>query len=368
MASASTIPRSSSCYRRTELFSGLPSRLHPPFYLALPPLPFRGAFISFARRRSGQDRPISSSPENKRKKKQGRKNHGSEDELDEDAFEALFQQLEEDLKNDKSVDDSDDDFTEEDLAQLEKELEEVLAQDENLSDLLNSTVNEAEGGGASASEERVEENEGYGEEDVDDEEIEPPVKLKSWQRKRIAYALKKGRRKVSVKDLAAEVCLDRAVVLELLREPPPDLLLMSAALPDKPEQIISMRDNELKDSQSDEPDQSVPSEVTPDSAKSETDMKTPIHVLQRGWSAQKRLKKVHVETLERVYRRTRRPTNAIISSIVLVTNLPRKRIIKWFEDKRLTDGVPEQRRPYQRSASEPAYIRFSNIRNSVDPS
>ncbi|KAL8153022.1 hypothetical protein V2J09_010782 [Rumex salicifolius] len=366
MASVSTIQRSSPCYRRSSLFSGLPSRLRSPLYVALPPLPFRGAVISFARRRSGQNRPISPPPNNKKKKKQGKKDHGLEDGLGEDAFEALFQQLEEDLKNDESLDDSDDDFTEEDLAMLEKELEEVLAVDEDLSDLLNPTVNEAEGGVVST--DGVEETEEYAEEDVDEEEIEPPVKLKGWQLRRVAYALKKGRRKVSIKDLAAEVCLDRAVVLELLREPPPELLLLSAALPDIPEQTVSVSDSEFKDSHSAESVHSDPSEVAPDSSNSETDMKTPIHVLQRGWSAQKRFKKVHLETLERVYRRSRRPTNAIISSIVLVTNLPKKRIVKWFEDKRLADGIPEQRRPYQRSDSEPAYVRFSNIRDSVDSS
>lgn len=43
--------------------------------------------------------------------------------------------------------------------------------------------------------------------------------------------------------------------------------------------------------------------------------------------------------------------NAIISSIVQVTNLPRKRVVKWFEDKRSEDGVPDQRRPFQRPGS-----------------
>lgn len=44
--------------------------------------------------------------------------------------------------------------------------------------------------------------------------------------------------------------------------------------------------------------------------------------------------------------------NAMISSIVHVTNLPGKRVLKWFEDKRLEDGIPTQRVPYRRSSSE----------------
>ncbi|CAI0416722.1 unnamed protein product [Linum tenue] len=74
----------------------------------------------------------------------------------------------------------------------------------------------------------------------------------------------------------------------------------------------------------------------------------PVHVMYHKWNAQKRLKKVHVQTLERVYRRTKRPT----VSIVHVTNLPRKRVVKWFEDKRTEEGVPEQRQPYRRSIHE----------------
>lgn len=44
--------------------------------------------------------------------------------------------------------------------------------------------------------------------------------------------------------------------------------------------------------------------------------------------------------------------NAMISSIVHVTNIPRKTVIKWFEDKRTEEGVPDQRLPYQRSIVE----------------
>ncbi|KAK7322514.1 hypothetical protein VNO77_25897 [Canavalia gladiata] len=44
--------------------------------------------------------------------------------------------------------------------------------------------------------------------------------------------------------------------------------------------------------------------------------------------------------------------NAMISSIVHVTNIPRKKVVKWFEDRRSEEGVPDHRLPYQRSVPE----------------
>lgn len=43
--------------------------------------------------------------------------------------------------------------------------------------------------------------------------------------------------------------------------------------------------------------------------------------------------------------------NTMIGSIVHVTNLPRKRVVKWFEDKRAEEGVHDNRLPYQRSVT-----------------
>nr|GMD92395.1 protein OVEREXPRESSOR OF CATIONIC PEROXIDASE 3 [Ipomoea batatas] len=173
-----------------------------------------------------------------------------------------------------------------------------------------------------------------------------PVRLRNWQLKRLAYALKDGRRKTSIKNLAADVCLDRAVVLELLRDPPPHLLLLSAALPDKPISTISEPPSI--------PLETVPLEEATDDAETKTTVEMPVHVRQRNWAAKKRIKKKQLETLELVYRRSQRPTNAMISSIVHVTNLPHKRVVKWFEDKRAEDGVPDNhipKLPYRRSAA-----------------
>lgn len=50
----------------------------------------------------------------------------------------------------------------------------------------------------------------------------------------------------------------------------------------------------------------------------------------------------------------------MVSSIVHVTNLPRRRVVKWFEDKRADEGVPAdpaQQRPYRRSSSESVFAQ-----------
>ncbi|KAL2897850.1 Protein OVEREXPRESSOR OF CATIONIC PEROXIDASE 3 [Bienertia sinuspersici] len=344
----SSISSSSSSQSHTNyIFSRSPR----PSSLSLPRVPPSNSIVSLARRRSNPGRPITSS----KNKSQKKSNSHEGDDLNEDAFEALFKQLEEDLKQDEELlNDGEDEISEEELAMLERELEEALAEDENMSELVKMTENVAvEGEVEEEMEDEVSEavvdDEEEEDEDEDEEDEEEPVKLKGWQLRRLAYALKVGRRKTSIKNLAAELCLDRAIVLELLREPPPDLLMMSATLPDKPENPITIPESkELT---------SVPSKVIADAARPEPKVKTPVHVLQGNWSAQKRLKKVHVETLEKVYRRTKRPTNTMISSIVHVTNLPRAKVVKWFEDKRAGEGEPEQHRPYRRSSSKSVSVQ-----------
>ncbi|KAL5226189.1 hypothetical protein ABZP36_012828 [Zizania latifolia] len=134
---------------------------------------------------------------------------------------------------------------------------------------------------------------------------------------RLACVLKIGHHKTSIKNLAGELGLDRALVIEFLCNPPPKLLLMSDSFPDEAPSKPEIKEIE-------------PSPVADD----------------------KRLKKVQLETLERVYLRSKCPTftlfllvirNTMISSIVQVTNLPWKTIIKWFEDRRERDGLPDHR-------------------------
>uniref|UniRef100_A0A0D9WRU4 Homeobox domain-containing protein n=1 Tax=Leersia perrieri TaxID=77586 RepID=A0A0D9WRU4_9ORYZ len=251
---------------------------------------------------------------------------GGED--NDDALESLFKQLEEDLKNDDlSVEDDDDGISEEDMARFEQELAEAIG---DIGD-----VDESAGDSSSVSE-------SYGNDEKTDE-IERPA-LKNWQLKRLARALKIGRRKTSIKNLAGELGLDRTLVIELLRNPPPKLLFLSDSLPDE-----APSKPEIKEIESSPPSPVVDNaDVTETKSQSEL----PVHVMCAEWSAQRRLKKVQLETLERVYSRTKRPTNTMVSSIVQVTNLPRKTIVKWFEDRREQDGVPDHRVAFKRSLSE----------------
>lgn len=249
-----------------------------------------------------------------------------DDDDDEDgALEALFKQLEEDLDNDDlSVDDND--ISEEDMARFEKELaeaiEDVSGVDDSAGDSLLSSGD-------------------YGiDEQLDGSER---VELKTWQLRRLARALKIGRRKTSIKNLAGELGLDRGLVIEMLRNPPPKLLLMSDSLPDEVPSKSQVKEIET-------PSTTTVDEV--DTSEIKPQLELPVHVMSAEWSARKRLKKVQLETLERVYLRSKRPTNTMVSSIVQVTNLPRKTIVKWFEDRREQDGVPDHRAAFKRSLSE----------------
>ncbi|KAE9586967.1 putative transcription factor homeobox-WOX family [Lupinus albus] len=276
-----------------------------------------------------------SSSKSKNNKKKSSRNVTEGEGEEADAFELLFKQLEEDLKNDdlsKDDDDDDNEITEEDLALLERELEEALGEYDP--EILNIDTNDAE-----ISNDSEEGN-------INDDGDEGPLKLRNWQMKKLAKAVKAGRRKTSIKNLAADLCLDRALVLELLRNPPPSLLMLSLSLPDEPTETVTSLETQ--------PREIVHEEMITDPSESGPKAKVPVHAMQRAWSAQKRLKKTQLYTLEKVYKKSKRPTNAMISSIVHVTNIPRKKVVKWFEDKRAEEGVPDHRIPYQRPVPETA--------------
>lgn len=102
---------------------------------------------------------------------------------------------------------------------------------------------------------------------------------------------------LQIKTLAAELCLDRALVLSLLRNPPPNLLMRSLSIPDEPTpSAIST------------PGENFYQETSTDHAESVPKSNLPIHTMQENWSSRKRLKKAHLDTLERVYTRSKRPT------------------------------------------------------------
>ena len=118
--------------------------------------------------------------------KKSRDHVTKDDEDGVDAFELLFKQLEEDLKRgDLSDDDGEDEISEEDMALLERELENALGDFDG--ELLNSDVIDIETGGDP-------ENDG----DIEDGGDERSLNLRNWQMKKLARALKAGRRKTSV--------------------------------------------------------------------------------------------------------------------------------------------------------------------------
>lgn len=108
---------------------------------------------------------------------------------------------------------------------------------------------------------------------------------------------------LQIKNLAAELCLDRAYVLELLRDPPPKLLMLSATLPDEKPPVAAPENSSPPD-----PMESSAAEDAVEVEPVEKVKEEAVHVMQQRWSAQKRVKKAHIETLEKVYRRSKRPT------------------------------------------------------------
>lgn len=91
----------------------------------------------------------------------------------------------------------------------------------------------------------------------------------------------------------------------MLRDPPPKLLMLSATLPDE-KPAVAAPENSSLDSLP------VESSSAEDVVAVETEGKVEegeaVHVMQQRWSAQKRVKKAHIGTLEKVYRRSKRPT------------------------------------------------------------
>ena len=115
-----------------------------------------------------------------------------------DAFELLFKQLEEDLKRGDLPED-DDEITEEDMALLERELENALGDFD--AELLNSDVIDMETGTDSENDDDDDDDDDGDGDDVENDDgggDERSLNLKSWQMKKLARALKAGRRKTSV--------------------------------------------------------------------------------------------------------------------------------------------------------------------------
>ncbi|KAI5060301.1 hypothetical protein GOP47_0024721 [Adiantum capillus-veneris] len=306
--------------------------------------------------------------------------------VEEDPWESLFRQLEKDLENDKD-DGNEEDITEEDVANLEKELDTLLQDIENATtddkqanesnDMLrgqgpddddsilvdeekginakgNSKHDQDKGLNGTGKDRDDDEEEADFEladdadEDSSDDEFEEPriVNLQKWQLRKLAAAVELGRRKVNIKSLAAELKLDRHDLIYFLKNPPPELLMAVSALEENADE-----DNESVPDQADvgadieKTDVSVTVSVNDDQ-----DMNKPTETQKptygpRDWYKGKRIKKTNLLTLERVYQRSRRPTNSMIESLVQATHLPRSRILEWFEEQRARSGARSPPRP-----------------------
>lgn len=117
-----------------------------------------------------------------------------------------------------------------------------------------------------------------------------------------------------VKALAADLGMDRADVLSFLRNPPPELLLMSASLDEESaERTASSKlaeaSGRMKPSKVVTPEKREP-ELKPATAGGPQGPKS--------WHSNKRLRKEHIATFERVYRQSQRPSVSFILSKVYV--------------------------------------------------
>ncbi|XP_078177006.1 protein OVEREXPRESSOR OF CATIONIC PEROXIDASE 3-like isoform X2 [Carex rostrata] len=309
-----------------------PLRLGPaiPSFVPLSSSPSRSSVIAFWRRRKKKESHLATqSPSPKKKtalddfmgeeEEEEFNEEGEEEDEEEaakDALEAFFSQLEKDFNNHNPLEDNEE-IKDEDVVRFQKEISQALGEsgvelDEDGLNLL-----------------------GLGEE----EDVIQLPQLRTWQMRKLARALKIGKRKASIKKLSEDVGLDRATVLEYLRNPPPSLLLMSDSLPDEPSPQTPTEPESSEMGSSISVDAAeVKSEETEPEVKQQPRQKR--HPVQQPY--QKRLKRMQVETLERVYSRTKRPTDEVISSIVHVTNLPRKVVVNWFEEKRNGDGIPHK--------------------------
>lgn len=96
----------------------------------------------------------------------------------------------------------------------------------------------------------------------------------------------------------------------MLRDPPPNLLMLSATLPNEPTPTVLF--NEVNQSET------IVAETTVRAVEPKNKVEEPVHDRQHRWSAQKRLKKVQVKTLELVYRRSKRPTVSKVFSTLML--------------------------------------------------
>eukprot|EP00252_Welwitschia_mirabilis_P007433 TRINITY_DN1878_c0_g1_i1.p1 TRINITY_DN1878_c0_g1~~TRINITY_DN1878_c0_g1_i1.p1 ORF type:complete len:290 (-),score=75.11 TRINITY_DN1878_c0_g1_i1:308-1177(-) len=218
-----------------------------------------------------------------------------EDDVGDDALEALFSQLETDLARDALPDEESDKITGKKGAKLEEEFDRLVTEEEEIEHCVTN--------------------------------------LEDWQLQKLAHALEVGRRKVSIKKISTELGLERRQVLRLLQSPPPQLLMVvpsqSSAI--STESVCNMNgENEKPTRSNDKSSNRIsggPGKVAADSGL----------VYQSLHNTRKRIKKANLATLEKVYERTHYPNDSMVDSIVHLTNMPRKSVVKWFIERRLQE-------------------------------
>ncbi|EFJ38285.1 hypothetical protein SELMODRAFT_402076 [Selaginella moellendorffii] len=88
----------------------------------------------------------------------------------------------------------------------------------------------------------------------------------------------------------------------------------------------------------------------------------------KAWYGKKRIRKEHLETFEKVFQRTKRPTGALIQNIVELTHVPRKRVLDWFENRRQEHAARRKDWELLISAELRRYPCLSMIRSKVGQS
>ncbi|KAH7283012.1 hypothetical protein KP509_35G056700 [Ceratopteris richardii] len=322
--------------------------------------------------------------------------------VEDDPWEALFQQLEEDLQKDTN-DFDEEEITEEDLENLEKELDMLVEDLTNTSSDNNATgsaglsnaqnkddpeygsslsladhqkgikssksdgvrghvlVSESSEDNNIQSDFELHEDDDEGFTDDDYEELRT-VALQKWQLRKLAAAVELGRRKVNIKSLAAELKLDRDDVIYFLKNPPPELLMALGEIEGDNDPAETDSDQGQVDPYSEKSFDSGVDTSGKDSELNDTKEEKQKAFGPRDWYNGKRIKKANMMTLQRVFKRTNWPTNSMIESLVQATHLPRARILEWFEEERSKSGV----RSYPRQSSSSRKVWKRPVTHSFD--
>ncbi|GAQ79284.1 hypothetical protein KFL_000270440 [Klebsormidium nitens] len=149
--------------------------------------------------------------------------------------------------------------------------------------------------------------------------------ITTWQERKLRWALEKSehrRHKLEIKNIVSDTKLPRKVVLAWLKihikEPPRPL---ESAVPKK----------------------SAPADAVAEGDGEEEELRGP---------SKKRIKKVNLETFEKVYRIAPQPSREQIQDLVKLTHIPYKTVVEWFDKRNgftaSTSGDVRQQRKDER--------------------